>query len=92
MSQRIDAVFENGVFRPETPVQITDGQRVSLSVESRALPVDELDDVRDLLDCEFIESCRARPGNAMTLEDARRLLSAYPGSLADRIAEERNER
>ena len=33
MSHRIDAIFENGVFRPEVPVNIPNGERVSLDVE-----------------------------------------------------------
>jgi predicted DNA-binding antitoxin AbrB/MazE fold protein len=33
MSERIDAIFENGVFRPEVPVNIPNGERVSLDVE-----------------------------------------------------------
>jgi predicted DNA-binding antitoxin AbrB/MazE fold protein/predicted nucleic acid-binding protein len=48
MSQHIDAIFENGVFRPEAPVNIPDGQRVCLNVESKAAPADDLSDVADL--------------------------------------------
>jgi predicted DNA-binding antitoxin AbrB/MazE fold protein len=33
MSERIDAIFENGVFRPEVPVNIPNGERVLLDVE-----------------------------------------------------------
>ncbi len=33
MSHRIDAIFENGVFRPEVPVNIPNGERVSLDIE-----------------------------------------------------------
>ena len=92
MSQRIDAIFEKGVFRPEVPVNITDGTRVSLNVESKSLPTDDLSDVEDLLDTEFVESCRQRAQQAPSLEEVRKVLSAFPGSLADRISEERDER
>lgn len=92
MNQRIDAIFENGVFRPETPVNIADGQRVSLDVEPKMVAGDELHDVRDLLDREFMESCRERAGGAPSLEEVRKVLSAFKGSLADRISEERDER
>jgi predicted DNA-binding antitoxin AbrB/MazE fold protein len=91
MSQRIEAIFENGVFRPETPVNIANGQRVSLNVEPASV-TDDLGDVADMLDTEFIESCRQRAGCAPSLEDVRKLLSAFKGSLADRISEERDER
>jgi len=35
MSQRIDAIFENGVFRPDVPVNIANGQRASAGPEAR---------------------------------------------------------
>jgi predicted DNA-binding antitoxin AbrB/MazE fold protein len=92
MSQRIDAIFENGVFRPEVPVNIAEGQRVLLNVEPIQAPPDDLSDIVDLLDVEFEESCRRRAGNAPTLEEVRKALSKFTGSLADRIAEERDER
>ena len=92
MSQHIDAVFEGGVFRPEAPVNIQDGQRVSLNVESDVAGVDELSDVADLLDAEYTESCRRRRASAPSLADVQKMLSGFPGSLADRIGEERDER
>ena len=33
MKQTIDAVYENGVFRPLTPPDVPDGQRVQIVVE-----------------------------------------------------------
>ncbi len=92
MSYRIDAIFENGVFRPEVPVNIANGERVSLSVESKSDPAKDLSDVMDLLDIEFTESCRQHAGRAPTLAEVRNVLSAFQGSLADYIAEERDER
>jgi predicted DNA-binding antitoxin AbrB/MazE fold protein len=92
MSQHIDAIFENGVFRPEVPVNIANGQRVSLNVESEAAPADDLMDVADLLDYEYTESCRERAERAPTLEEVRSVLSVFRGTLADRISEEREER
>ena len=92
MIQRIDAIFENGVFRPEVPVNIADGQRVSIDVESQPGRADDLSDVADLLDTEFVASCRCNGGPVPSLEEVRRMLSAFEGSLADRIAEERDER
>ena len=92
MSERIDAVFENGVFRPEVPVNITNGQRVSLDVKTKSAPTDDLGDVADLLDVEFIESCRRNAQSAPSLDDIRKMLSTFDGSLSDRIAEERDER
>ena len=97
MSQRIDAIFENGVFRPETPVNMPNGERVSLNVESKGMSAnnlddDDLSDVGDLLDSEFMDSCRQRNGLAPLLGEVQMILSAFDGSLADRISEERDER
>lgn len=92
MSQRIDAIFENGVFRPEAPVYIPNGERVSLHVESKGAAADDLSDVADLLDAEFMASCRERAGQAPSLEEVRKALSAVKGSVADLISVERDER
>jgi predicted DNA-binding antitoxin AbrB/MazE fold protein len=92
MNQRVDAVFENGVFRPESPVNIPNGERVSLNVESKDMSADDLSDVRDLLDTEFMESCRQHASHAPSLEEVQTILSEFTGSLADRISEERDER
>ncbi len=92
MNRRINAIFDQGVFRPEEPVDIANGQRVSLEVESQSAPTEDLSDVGDLLDVEFMESCRQKAGHAPSLEEVRKVLSAFKGSLADRISEERDER
>jgi len=91
MIQRIDAIYENGVFRPQTPVNIGEGQRVSLNVETQSARSDDLSDIVDLLDIEFMQSCRPL-SPVPSLEEVRQRLSAFEGSLADRISEERDER
>ena len=92
MSERIDAIFENGVFRPMTPVSIANGKRVSISVEPEQGEADDLGDVEDLLDADFMDSCRGRAGSAASLEESQKILSAFRGSLAERISQERDER
>jgi len=92
MINRIDAIFENGVFRPDEPVNIPNGQRVSLRVESELNPVDDLGDVADLLDAEFTKSCRQQAGRVPSLEEVRTALSVFKGSVSDLILEERDER
>lgn len=50
MSERIDAIFENGVFLPQVPVSIPDGSQVNLYVATKPLcSRDDLDDVQNLL-------------------------------------------
>ncbi len=67
MSERIGATFENGVFRPNAPVHLPNGQRVSLDVEPVNPDMDDLADVWDLLDHEFMEPCRQYQGPAASL-------------------------
>ena len=92
MHQRIHAIFEDGVFRPQQPVDIANGQHVSLNVESEGIPMGDLSDVADLLDVEFMESCRQQAGRAPSLEEVQQTLKVFQGSLAERISEERDER
>ncbi len=92
MSEYINAIFENGVFRPEVPVNLPNGERVSLNVERQSKPADNVTDVDDLLDFEFMEACRQKVICPPSLEEVRQVLSAFRGSLADRISEERDER
>lgn len=92
MSDRIDAIFEHGVFRPEVPVNIPEGERVVLGVERLLAVGDDLDDVRDLLDLEFVHTCREAAVAAPSLPDVRNALSVFQGAFSDTIAEERDER
>lgn len=92
MSERIDAIFENGVFRPEVPVNIPNGERVSLDVERQPMADDDLADVQDLLDHEYIRKCQQNAGPAPSLEEVRKALSAFKGSISDLISQERDER
>ena len=44
------------------------------------------------LDIEFMDACKREADPSVTLEDVRRILAKIPGSLADAINEEREER
>jgi predicted DNA-binding antitoxin AbrB/MazE fold protein len=92
MSQQIDATFIGGVFRPDRPVDIADGAQVSLTIVAKPTEVDDLADVADLLDVEFVSSCRQHAGNASSLEEVRTILGAYGRPLSELIIEEREER
>lgn len=83
------------MFRPIHPVDVADGMPVSLTVEVVPPPSDtddDLSDIWDLLDHEYMEECRRKAGSAPSLEEVRRRLSAYKGSLADDIIAEREDR
>ena len=88
----IDAIFENGVFRPSEPVNMAEGERVSLVVSPRHDNCKEATDVSDLLDREFTESCQTRGEIAPSVEEIRHMLKSITESIADRLASERDER
>jgi predicted DNA-binding antitoxin AbrB/MazE fold protein len=92
MIQRIEATFENGVFRPQVPVGFANGEQVWLDVEPKKAAQDDLDDIRDLLDAECVDACRQQASPAPSLEEVRRILSGVDDSLAERLIQERNER
>ena len=93
MSNRIDAIFENGAFYPEVPVGLPNGSHVSLDIATKPTQsVDDLNDIQDLLDTAFVESCRQNGTQAPSLEESRKILSKFTGSLSDMISEERDER
>jgi predicted DNA-binding antitoxin AbrB/MazE fold protein len=73
MNQRIDAIFENGVFRPEVPVHILNGQRVRLDVEAQLVTRDDLRDVQDLLDADCVKSCGERASAPPSLGKVRKV-------------------
>jgi predicted DNA-binding antitoxin AbrB/MazE fold protein len=91
MSERIDAIFENGVFRPEVPVNIPNGERVSLDIERQLVVDDDLADVQDLLDLDYMRKCQSAR-TAPSLEEVREMLSVIKGSISDDISRERDER
>jgi predicted DNA-binding antitoxin AbrB/MazE fold protein len=44
MAELIDAVYEQGMFRPLEPVELPEGQRVTVSVEPGALAPEEAEE------------------------------------------------
>jgi predicted DNA-binding antitoxin AbrB/MazE fold protein len=92
MSERIDAIYQGGVFRPEVPISVPEGQRVSLDVGAATVVPDDLRDVADLLDVEFVAACQRRSNGVPSLDEVRRALSSIQGSLAEMVVAERDER
>jgi len=82
----MEAVYENGVFRPLQPVSYQEQERVLLTVESLRAAEE------GLLDREFLEYCQTQADDAVSLEAVRQALAKIPGSLTDDIRAERDER
>ena len=86
----MDAVYENGVLRPLQPLDLSEHERVIVSV-TKSSPTSS----RSSLAEEYIERVKrgivdaaAAPG----LEEVRRRLAKIPGSMSDEIVAERGER
>jgi predicted DNA-binding antitoxin AbrB/MazE fold protein len=85
MSETLQAVYENGGFRPLEPVSCREQQRVVLTVQS-------LEAVEEsLLDHEFLEYCETQADDTVSLESVRQALAKIPGTLVDSIRAERDE-
>ena len=91
MQTNIEAIYENGVFCPATPLDLTEGTRVNLLV-STTESGDEGKDLEDLLDHEYISFCKTRVPSAPSLEEVREALRGVKGCLSDTISAERDER
>lgn len=85
-STQFDAVYENGVLRPLNPVDLPEHERLSVIVN---LPADPLADV---LDWEAHELAATEGNESVSLEDVQAALSKIPGSMADAVSAERDER
>jgi predicted DNA-binding antitoxin AbrB/MazE fold protein len=86
MTRTVQAVYENGAFRPLEPVSCQEQERVLLTVADAATAEDPL------LDQEFLAYCETQADDSVTLEAVRQALAAIPGSLTDDIRAERDER
>jgi predicted DNA-binding antitoxin AbrB/MazE fold protein len=83
MRQKIDAVYENGLFRPLEPLSLAEHERVSITVEtSVAAP---------WLDQEALEWARQEGDPRISLEEVRARLAKVSGSLSELVIAERGE-
>jgi predicted DNA-binding antitoxin AbrB/MazE fold protein len=88
MSQRLEAVYENGVFRPLQPVNLRENQRVTLTLGDGGNGSPE----EELLDVEYLRACASEADDSVTLEAVRQALAKFPGSLTADFLAEREER
>jgi predicted DNA-binding antitoxin AbrB/MazE fold protein len=87
MMQQVEAVYENGVLRPLAPVELTESQRVTLTI----ICVEAGD---ELLDVQLLERARAEVAtmkDAPTIEEVRAQLATINGSVAETVIAERGE-
>lgn len=86
MTRHVQAVYENGAFRPLEPVPYQEQERVLLTVQQQ--PVGS----ETLLDEEFLAYCATQADDTVSLEAVRAALSKIPGSLTADVRAERDHR
>ena len=85
MAKTVQAVYENGAFRPLEPVACQEQERVVLTVEKAETSED------NVIDHEFVSYCQTQADDSVSLEEVRQALAKIPGALADDIRAERDE-
>jgi predicted DNA-binding antitoxin AbrB/MazE fold protein len=90
MAKHIEVIYTNGVFRPAAPLELEhrEGQHLIVLLPENGTelePFVEDEDVR--------RWCAEQAGERVpSLEDVRQMLSKIPGSMADVVIAERDER
>jgi predicted DNA-binding antitoxin AbrB/MazE fold protein len=85
MTRTVQAIYENGAFRPLEAISWPEHERVVLTVESAETAEETL------LDHEFLAYCETQADDTVSLESVRQALAKIPGSLVDDIRAERDE-
>lgn len=84
MIQHIKAIYENGILRPLSPLDLGDAEIVSLAVERT--------DESDILDDNYMPFVAADGDPNISWDEVRAVLAKLPGSLAEDFIRERDER
>jgi predicted DNA-binding antitoxin AbrB/MazE fold protein len=88
--KHIEVIYTNGVFRPAEPLELdfTEGQHLTVILPENGAELEPF-----VEDEELRKWCAEQAGERVpSLEDVRRTLSTIPGSMADVIIAERDER
>ncbi len=87
MVQEIEAVYENGVLRPLSPVRLAESETVHVRISTG-------DTGRSQLDVALVERARtelARRRTVPSLEEVHQVAAVIPGNWSDDIIAERGE-
>ena len=87
MHERIEVVYENGVLRPLAPLppQLREHQHLTVTIESPGA-------LEDRLDTACLAAAKRDADPTVSLEEVRRILAKAPGTLAQAVIAEREER
>jgi predicted DNA-binding antitoxin AbrB/MazE fold protein len=87
---QVVAIYENGVLRPVSPLDLNEHERVTIEILKSDSPTSA-----PQLDLDYLDGIRRRMqqlGPAPGLEEVRRRLSKIPGSLTKDFSDEREDR
>ena len=90
MAKSIEVIYNNGVFRPAEPLELAleEGQRLTLILPENGPELEHLVEDEDLH-----QWCAEQAGEQVpSIEEVRQILSQIPGSMADVVISERDER
>jgi predicted DNA-binding antitoxin AbrB/MazE fold protein len=90
MAKHIEVIYTNGVFRPSAPLELEleEGQQLTLILPENGPELEPF-----VEDAALRQWCAVQAGEQVpSLEDVRRMLSKIPGSMADVVIAERDER
>jgi predicted DNA-binding antitoxin AbrB/MazE fold protein len=90
MVKHIEVIYTHGVFRPAAPleVQLEEGQHLTMILPENGAEVEPFEEDEDLR-----QWCAEQAGEQVpSLEEVRQSLSKIPGSMADVVIVERDER
>jgi predicted DNA-binding antitoxin AbrB/MazE fold protein len=82
VKKSVEAIYENGVFRPLEPVDLPEHQRVEVTIAGED----------DWLDRDYIQWAASQVQESVSLEAVREALAKIPGSLTADFIAEREER
>jgi predicted DNA-binding antitoxin AbrB/MazE fold protein len=87
MVQEVEAVYENGVLRPLSPVKLAESETVHVRISTNHEGLSQL----DLATIDRARAEMAGRTDVPSLEEVRRMLAAIPGNWSDDIVAERGE-
>jgi predicted DNA-binding antitoxin AbrB/MazE fold protein len=87
MHQQVEVVYENGVLRPLQPLppQLQEHQHLTVTIDTP-------DALEARLDQACLDAAKRDADPTVSLEEVRRILAKVPGTLADAVRAERDER
>jgi predicted DNA-binding antitoxin AbrB/MazE fold protein len=87
MHEHIEVIYENGVLRPLEPMppQVREHQHLTITIDTVAA-------LDERLDAVCLDAAQREADPSVSLEEVRQILAQVPGSLAQAVHAEREER